>query len=118
VGLGDRRLGGIGGAFARALAQAGVNVVLTDRREDRLRALATELETQHHVQTRALVVDLGVEGACRRWRHGAISGHAVDLYSTACGKRRASATNTVWFSQLYRRSPLPNYLFEFHVCRT
>lgn len=54
---------GIGEAFARAIAEAGVNVVLTARREDRLKVLATELETQHHVETRVLPVDLGVEGA-------------------------------------------------------
>jgi len=51
---------GIGAAFARALAAAGVNVVLTARREDRLRALAAELGG---VETRIVPLDLGAEGA-------------------------------------------------------
>ena len=48
---------GIGAAFARALARDGVSVVLTARREERLRALAGELEKQA-VQTRVVAVDL------------------------------------------------------------
>lgn len=43
---------GIGEAFARALAEAGVNVALTARREDRLRALAAQLEPR--VRTRVV----------------------------------------------------------------
>jgi len=55
---------GIGEAFARALAEAGVNVALTARREDRLRALAAQLEPR--VRTRVVPLDLAVEGAPRR----------------------------------------------------
>ena len=51
---------GIGAAFARALAAAGVNVVLTARRADRLRALAAELG---RVETRIVPLDLSAEGA-------------------------------------------------------
>ncbi len=54
---------GIGVAFAQALAAAGVNVVLTARREDRLRALASELESRHRVKTRVVPLDLADEGA-------------------------------------------------------
>ncbi len=49
---------GIGAAFARALAREGFSVVLTARREDRLRQLAAELEKTHAVATRVVVVDL------------------------------------------------------------
>ncbi len=35
---------GIGGEFARQLAQAGVDLVITARREERLKELASELE--------------------------------------------------------------------------
>src|SRR5262249_50783961 len=49
---------GIGAEFARALARQGMSCVLTARREDRLRALAAELEQQHHVGTRVVPVDL------------------------------------------------------------
>jgi len=55
---------GIGAAFARALGAAGVNVALTARREDRLRALASELAPG--VETRVVPLDLAAEDAPRR----------------------------------------------------
>jgi len=51
---------GIGAEFARALAREGMSCVLTARREDRLRTLATELEQQHHIATRVVAADLAV----------------------------------------------------------
>ena len=55
---------GIGEAFARALASEGMSCVLTARRDDRLRALASELEQQYHVATRVVAADLAdVAGA-------------------------------------------------------
>ena len=49
---------GIGAEFARALAREGVSLVLTGRREDRLRELASELEKCHSVATRIVALDL------------------------------------------------------------
>ncbi len=49
---------GIGAEFARGLAREGLSCVLTARREDRLRALATDLEQQYHVATRVVGADL------------------------------------------------------------
>ncbi len=49
---------GIGAEFARQLGAAGFSLVLTARREDRLRALASSLEQQHGVATRVVAVDL------------------------------------------------------------
>ena len=54
---------GIGEAFARELARRGMNVALAARREDRLRALASELGSTHRVRTAVLPADLGKPGA-------------------------------------------------------
>ncbi|MBW2316002.1 MAG: SDR family oxidoreductase [Deltaproteobacteria bacterium] len=52
---------GIGVEFARALAKEGVSCVLAARREDRMTALAEELEQEHGVKTRVVAVDLSDE---------------------------------------------------------
>jgi short-subunit dehydrogenase len=49
---------GIGAEFARALAREGLSLVLTARREERLRSLADELEKRFNVATRTVAVDL------------------------------------------------------------
>jgi hypothetical protein len=57
---------GIGAEFARAFAREGVSCVLSARREDRLRELASELEKNHHIATRVVVADLAApDGADR-----------------------------------------------------
>jgi short-subunit dehydrogenase len=50
---------GIGAEFARALAAEGLSLVLTARREDKLRGLADELEKAHSISTRIVAADLG-----------------------------------------------------------
>jgi short-subunit dehydrogenase len=57
---------GIGTEFARALAREGVNVALSARREERLHALAKEIEERHHVATRVVPADLAALGAAER----------------------------------------------------
>lgn len=49
---------GIGAAFAEALAQRGMNVVLVARSEDRLRQLANDLQAKHVVKADVVVQDL------------------------------------------------------------
>ena len=49
---------GIGLEFVRALAGEGMSIVLTARREDLLRDIASELEKQHGIATRVVAADL------------------------------------------------------------
>lgn len=49
---------GIGMAFARQLAAAGLNLVITARREQRLIELAQQLTSQHSVAVETLALDL------------------------------------------------------------
>lgn len=53
---------GIGSEFARQLAGAGVNLVLTARREERLKELGEELEKAHGVVVSWVSADLGAPG--------------------------------------------------------
>jgi uncharacterized protein len=57
---------GIGLAFARALASRGSDVILTARREERLRGIAAELEREHGRSTEVLVADLATEDGVGR----------------------------------------------------
>lgn len=49
---------GIGDSYARQLAARGYHLLLTARREERLRALATELVQKHTIKTEVLAADL------------------------------------------------------------
>lgn len=54
---------GLGAALAREYAQRGWNLVLLARREERLTALAAELNTAHGTQSRVIAADLFSETA-------------------------------------------------------
>src|ERR1700683_3042279 len=49
---------GIGEEFARQLAARGYDLLLVARREDRLKALAQEIASAHHVAVEAMAADL------------------------------------------------------------
>src|SRR5262249_19631722 len=49
---------GIGAEFARALAERGVHLIVTARREALLESLAAELRAAHGVEVRAVALDL------------------------------------------------------------
>ncbi len=57
---------GIGEAIAVELAAAGVNLILTARRGDRLEALGERLRREHSIQTQEIVADLSLPEAPRR----------------------------------------------------
>ena len=54
---------GIGECFARALAARGCNLVITARRQERLKALAAELRDKHAVEVHCITADLAAPGA-------------------------------------------------------
>ena len=54
---------GLGAAFARQLAAAGLSVVLVARRRALLEELARELASEHGVETLAVTLDLGLPDA-------------------------------------------------------
>lgn len=54
---------GLGEAFARRLAKESLSLVLVARGEERLRALAAELEASHGISTLVLARDLSTPGA-------------------------------------------------------
>ena len=57
---------GIGAAFARKLAGRGYDVLLVARREDRLLALAAEIQDRYHTKAETLTADLMQEADCER----------------------------------------------------
>jgi short-subunit dehydrogenase len=65
---------GVGAAFAKAIAERGVNVVLLARRQAVLDQVAAEIEAQTSVSTRTIAADLSEAGAA-----SAISAATGDL---------------------------------------
>lgn len=57
---------GIGEAFADVFAAEGFDLVITARREDRLRAVASRIEQRYGRRVHVIVADLGQTDACAR----------------------------------------------------
>jgi len=76
---------GLGDAFARALADRGMNLVLTARREERLHALAEELERSHGTRTVVAAEDLATPGGPARVWEAATDGRHIHLLVNNAG---------------------------------
>lgn len=77
---------GIGEAFARAYARTGVDLVLTARREDRLRTLGRQLEARHGIRCHEVPADLADPDAPRKIHDATVArGVEVDLLVNNAG---------------------------------
>jgi short-subunit dehydrogenase len=77
---------GLGEAFARAYAGRGLDVALTARREDRLRALADELAAEHGIEALVIPADLArFEGHAPVLAVIAAAGRSVDVLVNNAG---------------------------------
>ena len=87
---------GIGAAFARVFAAHGFDLVLTARREDRLRTLAAELERAHGIRAHVFRVDLAERDAPERLCADlAAANLAVDVLVNNAGYGVPGAFNSV-----------------------
>lgn len=76
---------GIGEAFARALARRGMKLVLTARREERLRTLAAGLAAAHGTECHVIAEDLAKPGAAGVMWAEATDGRAISLLVNNAG---------------------------------
>ena len=70
--------GGIGAAFARALAARGKRLVLVARSNDKLQALKNEIAAKHPVRTEVIVQDLS-EGGAAAHLAASVRGLGIDI---------------------------------------
>lgn len=75
---------GTGAAFARQLAEKGLNLILVARREGPLAALADRLRADHGVECVTASVDLGANDATARMVD-AVAGREVGLFVSNAG---------------------------------
>jgi len=77
---------GIGKALAEELAKGGTNLVLTARREDRLRSIAYELSSKHGIRSEIFVADLAEPSAAHAiFEFAQKKGLAIDLLVNNAG---------------------------------
>lgn len=77
---------GLGVAFARHLAAQGADLVITARREENLRALASELSAKHGVKVDVIALDLAEPTAAKTlYDRTEGSGRAIDVLVNNAG---------------------------------
>jgi short-subunit dehydrogenase len=76
---------GLGEAFAGELARRGMNLVLTARREDRLRQIGAALTAEHGIQVRSVPADLADRASLDALWHTASQGRSIDLLVNNAG---------------------------------
>jgi len=77
---------GIGAEFARQLAARGMHLILTARRDDRLRELADELNRRFAAKCEIIPLDLaGVDGAEQLWTRVEKLGHEIEVLVNNAG---------------------------------
>src|SRR5689334_24753276 len=77
---------GIGEAFANTLAAKGLDLILVARSEDKLRALAKQLNEVHSRRVEVVTADLGMAGAAQKVHMAAEAlGMPVDLLINNAG---------------------------------
>ena len=87
---------GIGAATAHELAGEGANVVLAARSEDRLAALADELETTHDAETLVVPTDVREEAAVDELIHETVETFGgIDVLVNNAGLSRGSDVETM-----------------------
>lgn len=96
---------GIGEGFARAFAEKGYDLALVARREERLKALAVDIETKHRVKAYVVVLDLSQAGAadklyqqCQKegWQlHGLVNNAGLGILRDLSALKPEELTNTV-----------------------
>jgi short-subunit dehydrogenase len=76
---------GIGAAFARQLASQGYDLVLVARREDRLTALAAELQQRYNIAAEALMADLFKDSDIQRVETRIVELNSLDMLVNNAG---------------------------------
>jgi len=76
---------GIGEAFARRLAADGISLVITARREKRLRALADEIKESRDVKVEIIPADLAVDEGLKTLEARITDGPPIDMLINCAG---------------------------------
>ena len=75
---------GIGRDIARSLAKHGINVIITARRKDRLRALKEELIREYGVKVQIIAADLSDTKQCIEL-HRRVKKYGIDIFVNNAG---------------------------------